>query len=124
MVNTEQVELIMLEPVADQSNLCKEVFEERASVAVVHFGDVFRGSRGHNGAAIFATFWTHINEVVAHLQHVEVVFNDHHSVALIHQFVEDVDEQLDVLKVKDQWWARRGCRGCCPFQREPIPRPT
>ena len=69
-------------------------------MALVHFGDVFRCSRGHNGAAIFATFWTHINEVVAHLQHVEVVFNDHHSVALIHQFVEDVDEQLDVLKVK------------------------
>ena len=38
--------------------------------------------------------------MVAHLQYVEVVLNDHHGVALLNEFVEDVDEHLNVLEVK------------------------
>ena len=41
-----------------------------------------------------------VDEVVAHLQHVEVMLDHHHGVALVHELVEDVDEQLHVLKCR------------------------
>ena len=61
---------------------------------------LFRCARSNHSTTVFAAFGPNVDEVVAHFQHVEVVLDDHHSVALVHEFVEHIDEQLDVLEMQ------------------------
>ena len=63
------------------------------------FSHLFRRSRGNQSTSVFAAFGPNVDEVVAHFQHVEVVLNDHHSVTLVHEFV-DIDEQLNVFEMQ------------------------
>ena len=53
-----------------------------------------------DGSAVLPPLGTDVDQVVAHLQHVEVMLNHHHGVALIYQLVQDVDEQLHVFEVQ------------------------
>lgn len=51
-------------------------------------------------AAAAAAFRAYINDVISHLDHVEVMFDDHDGVALVYQFVDHVEQVLDVLEVE------------------------
>ena len=82
----------------------KEGLEEPSGVAFWNVRHGVRGARSHQGAPVFSAFWAHVDEVVAHLQYIEVVFDDQNSVSLVHELVKHVDEKLNVLEMK----ARRG----------------
>ena len=62
--------------------------EVMAGIAPLDLGNLFRrAGRDHLPAAI-AAFWSNVNDMVRGLDDIEVVFNDDHSIALIHQLVQ------------------------------------
>ena len=59
-----------------------------AGIAPLDLGNLFRrAGRDHLPAAI-AAFWSNVDDMVRGLDDIEVVFNDDHSIALIHQLVQ------------------------------------
>ena len=69
-------------------------------MALLHLHQILRRALKQNCTASNAALGAYINNVIGHLDYVEVVLNDHDGVALVHQFVDDVEQVLDVLEVE------------------------
>ena len=65
-----------------------------------HLGDFFRRADGDDLATFGATFGAEIDQPVGGLDHVQVVFDHHHGVAVIAQAVQHVEQLLDVREVQ------------------------
>ena len=59
-------------------------------------------SHGHHAAALVTPFGTQIDDVVGRKDHLRVVLDDDHRVALVHQVVDHSHEGLDVREVKSR----------------------
>src|SRR5688572_21999328 len=66
-------------------------------ICIRHF---LRGAFGHEFAAAIAAFWTNVEDVVAALDKVKIMFYHHHSVPFLHQLLKDLDKLLHILVVK------------------------
>ena len=60
----------------------------------------FGRSTGHHRSTTATAFGAHIDEIVGHFDHIEVVLDDNHRVAFLHQAVEHVDECANVFKMQ------------------------
>ena len=56
----------------------------------------------HDLSAALAAFWSHVNEIVSHLDDVEVMLDNHHGVSFLHQAVQDGDEHAYIFKVQSR----------------------
>ncbi len=63
-------------------------------------GDLFRGAGGDDAAAAVAALGAQIHDPVGGLDHVQVVFDHHHRVALVAQPVQHRQQVLDVVEVQ------------------------
>ena len=79
---------------------CQFRLEEGGSRSLTLFHHSFGSAFCDDVATTAATFGTHVDDVVCHFDHVEIVLNDNHRIAFVHQLVEYVDEHTDVLKMK------------------------
>ena len=59
-------------------------------------GEGFGGALGDHLAAVFAALGPHINHPVGGFDDVEVMLNDNHRVAAVHEFAENGEQALDV----------------------------
>ena len=57
-------------------------------------------ARIHHATALFAGAKTDVHDVIGDADHVFVVFDDQHGVALVAKLLEDVDEPLVVARVQ------------------------
>ena len=55
---------------------------------------------GHNRATAVAPLGAQVDDVVGGFDHIQVVFNDHHGVARLHQQLQHVDEPVDISRVQ------------------------
>ncbi len=55
--------------------------EDVAGVGAAGASDFFGGAGGDDAAAVFAAFWTKIDDVVGGFDYVEIVFDDQDGVA-------------------------------------------
>src|SRR5699024_3142101 len=74
--------------------------QEVAGVGGGDLGDVLRGAFGDHEAAAGASFGAQVDHPVGAFDHVEVVLDDHHSVALGDQPVQDGHQAADVVEVQ------------------------
>ena len=51
---------------------------------------LFRCPLSDNEPATLAPLWTHINDPVCRLDHIEIVFNDDYSITMISESVQDI----------------------------------
>ena len=56
-------------------------------MTLLHLHQLLRRALKQDRATANATLGTNINDVIGHLDHVEVVLNDHHGVAFVYQFL-------------------------------------
>ena len=63
-------------------------------------GDLLGRALGHHAAAGVAGLGPQIDDPVGPLHDVEVVLDDHHGVARVHQAVEHLDQHPDVVEVE------------------------
>ena len=59
-------------------------------------GEGFGGAFGDHLAAVFAALGAHINHPVGGFDDVEIMLNDNHRVAAVHEFAENGEQALDV----------------------------
>ena len=57
-------------------------------------GDLLGGAAGHQMAALVAPLRAQVDDVVRHLDYVQIVLDDHHRVAAVHQPLQHVDKPL------------------------------
>ena len=80
-------------------------FSQRASgVACRVCGDFFRRARYDDLSALLSSLWAQVDHVVGHLDHIRMVFDYHHGVALLDQLIEYAQQLLDVREMQS------GCR--------------
>src|SRR5690606_35530937 len=63
-------------------------------------GNVFRRTLGDNTAASAAAFRAQVNYPVRRLDHIQIVLDDHHRIARVHQFAQNVQQKRDVVEVQ------------------------
>ncbi len=64
------------------------------------FGDLFGRALRHHVSPLFASFRAEVDDPVGGLDHVEVVFDDEHAVAVFHEPVQHGEQFLDVVEVQ------------------------
>ena len=74
----------------------EDFFEELAGVGAGGLGDLGGGGESDQVAALVAAFGTHVDDPVGGLDHVQVVLDDYHAVAVFNQSVQDVQKFLHV----------------------------
>lgn len=82
-------------------NRCRggELFAEEGGGGGGGGGDLLGGAGGDDEAAVFAAGGTHVDDVIGTLHYVEVVLDDEHGVAFVHEAVEHVEQHFDVLEM-------------------------
>jgi len=64
------------------------------------FYQLFRGSREHNLTTCMTTFRANIDDMVGYFYNIHVVFNDHNRITLFNQFMEYIEQVLNIFKVQ------------------------
>lgn len=98
--------------------------QEVARVADLARGDVLRSAARNDLTARVTGVWSEINDPVRTLDHIEIVFDNQHGTAGIHQSLEHLDQYTDVIKVeargglveKKQGWLPRFSGGANGFR--------
>src|SRR5690606_39751666 len=78
----------------------KQRAQEAAGPGVVQGGDVFGRSGGDDGTAPMAALGPEVDDPVGGLDHVQVVLDHHHRVAVVAQPVQHGQQVLDVMEVQ------------------------
>src|SRR6185312_1876031 len=78
----------------------QDLGEEGAGEALLRPGDLLGRPDGHDLAAAGPAFRAEVDDPVRGLDHIEVVLDDDHRVALVHQTVQDLKQLADVLEVQ------------------------
>ena len=60
------------------------------------FRHLFRGAGCHNAAAASAAFRSQVNDIVGALDHIQIVLNNDHRIARVHQFVQHLDKTVHI----------------------------
>ncbi len=63
-------------------------------------GQLFRRAHGHHLPAARSPLGAHVDQPVGGFDHIQIVLNDHHGVARIHELVQHLQQQVDVGKVQ------------------------
>ena len=71
-----------------------------SGVAVCIFCNVHRCAFSYQHAAVVATFWAHVQHPVCAFNHVKVVLNHQHGIALFNQRVQYFQQHGNVMKVQ------------------------
>jgi len=79
---------------------CQHRFQVAPSVAVWVIGHLFRGAGGNDLAAAIATFRADVDDVVGGFDHIQIVFDHHHRIALIDQFVQHFQQLAHILEMQ------------------------
>src|SRR5512145_1645433 len=80
--------------------LFDDFFQKIARGGIFVSGDLFHGSHGDDPAAAGAAFGTQIDNVIGGFDDVQIVLDDYHSVAHIHQAHQHVEQFLDIGKMQ------------------------
>ena len=76
------------------------MLQEVTRVRFFDLGDLFRRSDRNDMAAACAAFWPHVDQVIGHLDDVEVVFDDDDGVAFFDKTIERMNETGNVVRVE------------------------
>lgn len=68
-------------------------------MAVRMFGYFFGGALRDDEATLLAAFRANVHDVVTDFDHIEVVFDDQNRVAFVHQLLEYIQQQANILEV-------------------------
>ncbi len=71
-----------------------------AGVGLLHLGHLFRRPYGDDLATLGAAFRPQVHQPVSGLDHVQVVFDHHHGVAVVTKAVQHVEQLLDIGEVQ------------------------
>lgn len=82
----------------------QHVFEEFRRIALPSCHNLFRRSRCYELSAAASAFRADVDEMVGHLDDIEIMLNDDDGVALVDEPLQNIEEDADVLEVQ----ARRG----------------
>ena len=63
-------------------------------------GDFLGSAFGYYAASVFASFGSHVYNMVGAFQYIEVVFDDEHCVSALDKLVDDAEKHVYVLKVQ------------------------
>ncbi len=89
-----------------------------------HPGDLLRRSLRDHGAAGVSPLRTQIDDVVGGLDHIQVVLDHQHRVAVVHQAAAARPAGCDVVRCAGRWSVRPGCTGCGRCSAGKAPRPV
>src|SRR3989338_5413771 len=78
----------------------QRTFQEAAGVRALGARDFFRRTGGDALAAPVAALGTEIDEMIGGLDDVQIVLDDEHGVALVHELLQNTEETVDVGEVK------------------------
>ncbi len=78
----------------------QHVAQVAAGMACLYHRDRFRGACGHNFAAAIAALGADINDPIGGLDHIKVMFDHDHGVALIDQFVQHLQQLFHVFEMQ------------------------
>jgi hypothetical protein len=63
-------------------------------------GDLSRRSLGDNSPAVIACVRPKVNHPISRLDHVEIVLDDPHGMARVHQPLKNLEQHADVVEVQ------------------------
>ena len=75
-------------------------------------------------AAVVAAFRAQVDDPVAHLEQVQVVFHDDYGIAEVHQLLEDFDQFFQVMRMEAGGGFVQEEQACPPFGSGPLPPPA
>src|SRR5690606_28150444 len=78
----------------------QQLLEEPARIAAWFGHDVVDGAGDDEFAAAVAAFGAEVEDPVGGLDHLQIVLDDDHGVALVDELVEDFEELGDVVEVE------------------------
>ena len=78
----------------------QNILQKLSRVAFCHSGNLFRRSGRYNTPPGCSTFWTNIDQIISHLDHIKVVFDHNYRITLIHQLVQHVEQHPHVLEMQ------------------------
>jgi len=70
------------------------------SVTVTAFQELFGCTGKYKVSAVLTPFLPKVNNVIGHLDHIHVMFDHYHGVTPVDQFVENIQENPYIFKVK------------------------
>ena len=62
-------------------------------------GNLLRRALGHDGSTGITRLGSHVDHPVGPLDHIEVVLDDEHGVSGVHQAVEDMDQNANIVEM-------------------------
>ena len=74
--------------------------EESGGMGFFGLYDLLRSSFGDHTASLFPSVGPQIDDVVGTFDHIHIVFDDNDGVTVIHQFLEGLEKDGDVVRVK------------------------
>jgi hypothetical protein len=69
-------------------------------VGLRHHGDLFRSSDSNDLATAVTTLRPEVHDPIGRLDHVEIVLDDDHGIALVPQSMQHLEQLLDVVEVQ------------------------
>ena len=88
---------------AKSSDICSlrnDGFEPPTRVTRLRAHDHVWRSHGHHGSAFVTALWSHVDNPVGQLDHVEIVLNEDERVPLVKETVKNGGELEDVFKMQ------------------------
>ena len=75
-------------------------FQVVTGVRLRHFGNLLRSAHCDDLATLRTTFWPQVYQPVGSLDHIKVVLDHHHGIAVVPQAVQYVQQLLDIREVQ------------------------
>ena len=69
-------------------------------MAPSHEHDLFGCATRHHLSTTFATFRSHVDEVIGHFDDIHIVFDHQHGVALVNELLQYPYEQFHIVEMK------------------------
>ena len=68
---------------------CQDIFQVISRVTAFGQGHLFRGAGGNDHTTTVAAFRTYINDMVCGLDHIQIMLDHQHGIAMIDQFMQN-----------------------------------
>lgn len=86
-------------------------------IAFFRFCDFFRRALSDDSAAAVTAFRSQVDDIIGHFDHVQVMLDDNHRIALVDQSLQHFQQTVDVFKVQSRGRFVQNIKGFagCPF---------
>ncbi|MNL47401.1 hypothetical protein D3C87_1701900 [compost metagenome] len=81
-------------------SLFQFLLQKVAREAILYLRYFLRRAFGDNAAAFRTTFRAYVDDMVGHLDHVEVMLDDEDRISFFNQFIQNIEQMADILKMQ------------------------